>query len=396
MSYIPPHKRQSKDPDRPSPIPESLPREFRRNLDTSSSKSNQGRSFKIVYAGRAVTLWFAVGLDDNNQFPSSVHLEPVPMEFIERKFGGKPLALANRNPVESAQVGGSCMRKPWESIAENVLPNLLSSFENLRNEVVCQKLESVKPTLVARFGKILFHGPSISQETTTMDLAGETTLRKLKRSFYTSVPNSFAENIMGEVGRKIEVDFEEEKDLYHVKLSDATQPDSTLSCKCSVMKEHKKLQLYKVELNPVRHMVVDTSCLDKSLDLRLMLYTKGILTALTDEEMESIRNLINSAVLDPDVKGGLRWPLGFASSGNRFSVVGVWHTIAKAYKSPSRRLKVRHADRFDFRTSTGEASREISLKVKNIVSLLQEETVEISSVSDMLKDTLRLIWDLML
>jgi hypothetical protein len=51
-----------------------------------------------------------------------------------------------------------------------------------------------------------------------MDLAGETTLRKLKRSFYTSVPNSFAENIMGEVGRKIEVDFEEEKDLYHVKV----------------------------------------------------------------------------------------------------------------------------------------------------------------------------------
>lgn len=98
MSYIPPHKRQSKDPDRPSPIPESLPPEFRRNLDSSSSKSNQERSFKIVYAGRAVTLWFAVGLDDNNQFPSSVHLEPVPMEFIERKFGGKPLALVNRNP----------------------------------------------------------------------------------------------------------------------------------------------------------------------------------------------------------------------------------------------------------------------------------------------------------
>lgn len=87
--------------------------------------------------------------------------------------------------------------------------------------------------------------------------------------------------------------------------------------------------------------------------------------------MESIRNLINSAVLDPVVKGGLRWPLGYASSGNRFCVVGVWHLIAKAYKNPSMRLKVRHADRFDFRTSTGEASREISLKLKSIISLLQ-------------------------
>jgi hypothetical protein len=32
-------------------------------------------------------------------------------------------------------------------------------------------------------------------------------------------------------------------------LSDATQPDSTLSCKCSVMKEHKKLQLYKASFS---------------------------------------------------------------------------------------------------------------------------------------------------
>ena len=45
-------------------------------------------------------------------------------------------------------------------------------------------------------------------------------------------------------------------------------------------------------------------------------------------------------------------------------------TIAKDYKSSSLRLKVRHVDRYDFRTSTGEATREINLKLKNIVSLL--------------------------
>ena len=87
------------------------------------------------------------------------------------------------------------------------------------------------------------------------------------------------ENIKGEVTQKIKVDFEEEKDLYHVKvfillntsayiysqlclliqlatdfpnllshfvqLSDFTLPDSTISCKCSVIKEDKRLQLYK-------------------------------------------------------------------------------------------------------------------------------------------------------
>ena len=87
--------------------------------------------------------------------------------------------------------------------------------------------------------------------------------------------------------------------------------------------------------------------------------------------MQCIRNLIESAVLDPNVKGGLRWPLGKAASGDRFFVVGVWHTIAKAYRNPSLRLKVRYADRFDFRTSMGESASEVHLKLKGIVSVLQ-------------------------
>ena len=40
-------------------------------------------------------------------------------------------------------------------IAENVVSNLLSSFENVRNKKLDS--EDVKPKLVARFGKILFH-----------------------------------------------------------------------------------------------------------------------------------------------------------------------------------------------------------------------------------------------
>lgn len=87
-----------------------------------------------------------------------------------------------------------------------------------------------------------------------------------------------------------------------------------------------------------------------------------------DDEIRSIRDLINSAVLDTSVKGGLRWSFGKASAG-KYEVVGVWHTIAKTYYiSPSMRLKVRHADRFDFRTCVGEASREITLKLKGVAS----------------------------
>jgi hypothetical protein len=56
--------------------------------------------------------------------------------------------------------------------------------------------------------------PSISQETIPI----ETTLRTLKRIFCTNLPNSDVEKIKGKVAGKIEVDFEEEKDLYHVKV----------------------------------------------------------------------------------------------------------------------------------------------------------------------------------
>lgn len=89
------------------------------------------------------------------------------------------------------------------------------------------------------------------------------------------------------------------------------------------------------------------------------------------DETVSIGDVINSAELDSGVKGGLRWPLGKASSGGRYSVCGVWHTITKAYKTSSVKLKTRHADRFDFRSGTGEATREVYLKLKRIVSELQ-------------------------
>uniref|UniRef100_A0A2N9EL16 DUF7903 domain-containing protein n=1 Tax=Fagus sylvatica TaxID=28930 RepID=A0A2N9EL16_FAGSY len=296
MAYIPPHKRHSKEAGDSNnrlspPIPQSLAHQFRRkfSLRPSRAKSIVERSGKIIYAEQAISRWFAVGLDDNNQFPSSVHVDHVSLESIGRKTEGKPLALFNNNKSHSDEE----MKRPWEVIAENAVVDLVSCFENVRDE----KLEGVKPTLVARFGKILFReSPSISQETRKEFLAAETTLSQLKRSFYTNVPNSYMENVLGEVVQKIEVDFEEEKDLYHVKT----------------------------ELNQVRHMVVDVSCLDKNVDLRLMLSTKRVLTALTDDEMQSIRSLINSAILDQDVKGGLRWPFGKASSGDRYCVNFKW------------------------------------------------------------------------
>ena len=99
------------------------------------------------------------------------------------------------------------------------------------------------------------------------------------------------------------------------------------------------------------------------------------LLLLQDDEKSSITSLIDSAVLDPDVKGGLRWPLGKASCGDRYTVVGVWHTNSKTFRNASTRLKVRHADRFDFRTSIGEVTGEVTLEMTEIASQLQIKLV---------------------
>ncbi|KAF3666609.1 hypothetical protein FXO38_09010 [Capsicum annuum] len=151
-----------------------------------------------------------------------------------------------------------------------------------------------------------------SQESLKSNLLGETMLRQMKKSFYTNVPFSYMEYVGNLAIEKLGLEYVEEKELYYVRI----------------------------EVNQVRNMVADVNCLGKSLDLRLMLHTKKITTALSDEEINEIKNLIGSAILDSEVKGGLRWPFGEDSSGSQYAVIGVWHTTAKSYGNSSIRFKL--------------------------------------------------------
>ena len=96
-----------------------------------------------------------------------------------------------------------------------------------------------------------------------------------------------------------------------------------------------------------------------------------IVESTQDYEMNSLRDLINSAVVDSAIKGGLRWPLRKASSDGRYNVIGFWHTITKAYRSSLFRLKTRDGNGYNFMTGTGETTREIYLKLNRIVSEIQ-------------------------
>ncbi|PIN11154.1 hypothetical protein CDL12_16248 [Handroanthus impetiginosus] len=391
MAYIPPHMRHAKggaasSTPSPAPPPESVIPRFQRNLNISS----KNYAARIVYAENAISKWFVVGLVDESRVSNLARLEPVAMDYFDRKSGEKPLVLVLK---ENGGEASEFSENPWIFVVEKVKEDLVSSFQQVKDEMRGSEFGEIKPTLVLRFGRIFFHG---NRSFTAESMKGRSlpvhTLKQLHKSLYTNIPPSYAEYITSDVIPKIDFEFEEEKELYHVKLSDNTQPDSTISCKCIVAKDTNQLELCKIELNQVRHLVADMSCLDKNLDLRLMLYTKRILVALTDEEFENIKSLISSARLDSEVKGGLRWPLGKQSSGDRYTVIGVWHTNAKTFRNSLMRLKLRHADRFDFRTSRGEVANEVSLKMPGVVSLLREQKVNSDLALEMIRDNLKLIW----
>ncbi|CAH9051993.1 unnamed protein product [Cuscuta europaea] len=148
-----------------------------------------------------------------------------------------PYCYALDDPGESED---AFVEKPWFFVVENVKQDLLEAFDRVTSEILGNERDAVKPTLVARVGRVLFHGNLSSLHSWT-----ESSLRTSKRSFYTNVPLSYMEHLTNEIVQKVGLDFEGDKELYHVKIFDNLQPDSTISCKCTVRKDCKSIELYK-------------------------------------------------------------------------------------------------------------------------------------------------------
>ncbi|CDY71064.1 BnaAnng35970D [Brassica napus] len=355
MSYVPPHKRHENVALRASSVPPSL--------------LTKHKNTKIIYANDFISRWFLVGSEDNNSF----QLVPVSSEW-RRESEDKPLVMLAKS--ESGK-----LEDPWLWVAEKVENDLMLGFGRAKETLLRYASDDVNLRLITRFGKAVFNGSDNSSDTLRDDNVTKRVLEKLKRSFRTNVPKSYVENTVYGVVPKMGFSVEETKELYHVKVFDNTRPDITISCKCMA------------ELNALRHLIIDVSCLDQDLDMRLSVDSKRTLTNLSENEIKSLKELTVSAVIDPNVKGGLKWPLGKLSCGDRYSVCGVWHTVTTTYRNQTLRLQVREADRYDFRTGIGGASREVFLKLRALSKLLKEENVEGKCVSDMLKDCLKTVWD---
>ncbi|XP_049391461.1 uncharacterized protein LOC125855812 [Solanum stenotomum] len=295
MSYIPPHKRQIKGSPslEPTPAPESLIRSA-----FNKRKDNKFRTRNVGYTDHTILKWFSVGLADELRFSSLVSFQPLSPESFETKEGC------------SEGIKNELIETPCLLIAANVKKDLLLSFQHMKREMEEADMAQVKPSVVARFGKVLFYGiSSICKDSLKLNSLTETTSREMKGSFHTDVPPSYMDYVENRVVENLGLEYVQGKELCYVKLSDNLRTESTVSSKCTVPKDHNKIQLDKIELNRVRHMVADMSCLGKSSDLRLFVYTKKIKMVLSDEEINEIKDLIGSAIVDSEVPVRLRWPL---------------------------------------------------------------------------------------
>ncbi|RCV06489.1 hypothetical protein SETIT_1G166700v2 [Setaria italica] len=410
MAYLPPHKRHpssTASAPTPNPPPPSLSSSLR-SLSLSSPRG-RGRvgggrhplpSNKIIHAAGCISRWsplppFFPSPEDSDGEEPTLRLEPFPCDPIERKTGAKPLALVASSP---GQGSSGSTATAVTAIAERFLPDLLAAAKRAKASYAPKEEELVKLNLVARVGKVLFQtqpGRSpVSLETLRQAAkAGEGGSKsQLHKSFYTNVPNECLDDMEQSVVKRMALEFDSSKEHYHVKVFDKHHSDSTISCKCTV-EEDGSLAIHKVEWNKVRHLVEDISCLFKDLDLRLMLCTKRILKTLDPEVENALKSLVSSAVIDPDVKGGLRWPLGKESIGERFSIVGVWHTNYKAFRNETLRLKLRHGDRFDHQTSAGEVSNEVTFKLIGMSRRLEDVDPEETSLKEMLEPVVQMVWD---
>uniref|UniRef100_A0A7N0VI12 DUF7903 domain-containing protein n=1 Tax=Kalanchoe fedtschenkoi TaxID=63787 RepID=A0A7N0VI12_KALFE len=253
MEYVPRKKWQVKGTGRTDPAPGLFVPKLGGNSSQHSPRSIYDRNYdkhriqsgKIVYGNKATSMWFAVGLKTDYKIPSSISLKPVSSPLIEWRGPEEHFILVNSEVKKRTDKHEEpLLKSPWVCIAENVLEEIQSSFHKLKNEVGCPNLDEQHLALVARFGKLVFHRyPSANFRNNSVS---ETSLRKLKRSFCTNIPPSYAENLIGAVQELgLEVDATEEMESYRVKFSDSEKPDATITCECRVAADGERLDLYK-------------------------------------------------------------------------------------------------------------------------------------------------------
>ncbi|KAI3886473.1 hypothetical protein MKW92_010266 [Papaver armeniacum] len=375
-AYVPPHKRYSKDGDdnnRP------LPTQLKMNV-ASSSTTNDGarkRGF-VLNMPNAIFMSFMESDDDDIS---------IRLVLVDGFTCLRSTSLRHR---------GFAKNSPWVSITERIRSELLASFANVRSAMdLGETGVAVKPTFVATIGHIHLLDPPDNIIISSSKSEAETAAAHVKKYFCSNLPYSYMETILGGVAPKIVADLHQSKEYYQMLVSDKRDPKSAIIIKCQIICGELKIQ--KIEKNRKKCFIAYVTCLDRDLDLRLRLAIKRDLTmALMDdsEELKALKHLVDSAILDGNVKGGLRWPSGKEhSSGGRYSIIKTFHITVKTFKNSSMKLLLKTQDWFNFFTSDGKVENDLVLDMKGINDMLIDRMLDMEPAIERLQETLKLVWN---
>ncbi|KAI3926009.1 hypothetical protein MKW98_028145 [Papaver atlanticum] len=371
-NYIPPHKRQlkggAKSLEESSLNSRSIVHKFQQRLNLSGSYNSESCSSERVmrngndallrgrylYPKSCISRLFVVNSteEEEHQYPGSIRLNPISSESIlydAVKRTAYVWADRPEGPKErrtNTLKKSSSVENPLISVTEQILSDLLA-FQSKRDEGTSKLTPPLVDTL---------RGTS----------EFEASLSRMKRSFNTHIPKSFPESVLNVVVPEIGVELEEEKEYYYVRVTDRSYADVSFTCN--------------------RHGV------EKDLDLRLMLSTRNTVTEPTDEEKHGLKKFLNSAIIDSNERGGLRFPLGYESFEGRYIVVGTGHTTMRTFKNSSIRIKFTESDRYEFVTRTAEVTNHVVLIMNVISEKLKDNNLETCQLAKMLEDNLNLIW----
>ncbi|KAH9295359.1 hypothetical protein KI387_038947 [Taxus chinensis] len=178
-------------------------------------------------------------------------------------------------------------------------------------------------------------------------------------------------------------------------VKDTLDSDAHLRLTCRKKgTDGKQLELKKIELGPFGYVVADISCLNKLIDLRLIVLTEVYLklTELREEIKECIEGIVKSACIEESAKGGLHWPLG-DSARNSFKVVTSMHYNVTTIVAESWNVKFQRANRAEFETSSGRVTNEVNVKLKKITKHLRDQRPwEEDKIMNILEDILKWFW----
>lgn len=306
------------------------------------------------------------GLEVNPKRPLSLNLVPFgnPQAYYHLKT--KPVYLAVRQDSSTTTVeppqkldvdegegekltssSDTSSYKEVDGVEERSIPLLLKALEKVKSQLVSLGPEKeARAKLVFRFGKVMFYtrsknglnltqiNPVFADELESHLGGGRTFPEPISKTFETDMEPYFFNKLEKIAEAQATSHFQHDQ-KFDIRILDSECNDNVIRVTCIPV--GSKLQIQKVICDAVRELMVDILPVARESSFRISFSTDTRVHELEGEVKEAVEAIVDRAVVDPLVNGGLRWPNKDSSqwsspcSNRKFWIRGVrfFHNVKK-------------------------------------------------------------------